>query len=194
MYELLTLHYVWPALFAEGTDPKGTMEGLPDITTGKIPEYSVALRSLIQKCLRPRADHRPQMARLRQKVREHRQQIANDLNQKRTDDLVPLEEERLYYRGKEIEMMKPGNWKPSEGRIRSGREGPESGFVDPNFTPIRFPHFTPVDPDPNDDDYAEDSDYTEDNDYAEDGDDAEDNDDAEESDHAEDKGDAEERV
>lgn len=152
MYELLTLHYVWPALFAEGTDPKGTMEGLPDITTGKIPEYSAELRMLIQRCLRPRADHRPNLARLRRKVGEYRQKMADNLDQTRKDDLVPLDEERLYFRGKEIETMKPGNWQPSAGRIHGGQEGPESGFADPNFTPIRFPQFASPDPDSDDDD------------------------------------------
>lgn len=156
MHELLTLHYVWPALFA-GTAPRGTMEGLPDITTGKVPEYSIALRSLIQKCLRPRPDHRPRLARLRRKVGEYRQQLTDDLDQERTADLVPLDEERLYFRGKEIETMAPGNWQPSKGRTRGRPEGPESGFADPNFTPIRFPHFSTLDRDPVDeyDEYEE---------------------------------------
>ena len=146
MYELLTLHHVWPVLFKE-TDPEGTIEGLPEITTGKVPEYSYALRSLIQQCLRPRADHRPCIADVQRMVGEYRQMLAKELSERREAQGFPLDEERLYYRGNEIETMQLGDWKPS---MTGNLEGPESGFQDPDFTPINFPNVAL--PAPNSDD------------------------------------------
>lgn len=135
MYELLTLHHVWPALYEDVIDPEGTKEGLPTITTGKDLEYSWALRSLIQKCLRPRPEDRPRIGDVQHLIEKMRRQFAENFQQRRENQQVPLEEERLYYRDKEIEGMARGNFVPS----RTESNPQESGFQDPDFTPIRFP-------------------------------------------------------
>lgn len=145
MYELLTLHYVNSALYIDETDPYGGIEGLPEIETDKDPEYSDGLRTLIRQCLRPNPEHRPRIAEMEEIIGRHRQQMAEYLYRIRGEDkTVPAEHERLYYRGKEIEQMRPGQYRPSPGR---NLQAPESGFVDPDQTAIRFPQFrTPSPP------------------------------------------------
>lgn len=171
MYELLTLHHVWHALYAGETDPEGTTEGLPEISTDKDPEYSTGLRLLVQSCLQPRPEDRPSIEEIQKHVRIYRQLNAEAYLRRRKDKTVPLEEERLYFRDKEIETMKPGNWQPSTSQ---NLQGPESGFQDPDFTPIRFPSFAPPRSDPDDADDPEDLDDADDVDDADDADDSDD--------------------
>lgn len=139
MYELLTLHRVRSALYVDDTDPYGGIEGLPEITTGKDPEYTGALRSLIRQCLRPNPDDRPRIGEMEEQIGKYRQRMAHYYYPIRGEDkTIPAEEERLYYHGKEIETMKPGRYRPSPGR---NLQVPESGFLDPSQTAIRFPQF-----------------------------------------------------
>lgn len=130
MYELLTFHHVWPALFAEETDPEGGIEGLPKITTRKAPDYSHALRSLIRQCLRPNPQDRPRIAEMQLQIGGYRQKFADDLYKKRKGKKVAADEERLYYRGKEIETMKPGYWQPLRSGNLQGADDSSSGDGD----------------------------------------------------------------
>jgi serine/threonine protein kinase len=143
MYELLTLHRVRSALFEAETDPEGGIEGLPEIVTGKYPEYSEALRTLVRQCLRPNPQDRPRIADMENQIQACRRQIAQHFYELRGDNKsVPSDEERLYYRGNEIETMEPGYWLPSNPRNFGG---PESGFADPDLGPIKFPRFPSLD-------------------------------------------------
>ena len=131
MYELLTLHRVNTALFVTEVDPDGGVEGLKEIHTSKNPEYSDLLRTLIMECLRPNPKERPTVEEVQIRIDIARRHMADvGFTRRGNDKTIPHPDERLYYRGKEIEPMQPGDWVPSKG----GRENPyrrESGFPNP---------------------------------------------------------------
>ena len=141
MYELLTLHSVQRALFPHEVDPAGTREGLGPITTLKVPEYSTDLRSLIRKCLRPNPHDRPRIGDLEDQTAIFRKHFNDYYEGIREQPTTPHEDERLYYRGKEIEWMSTGNWLPTYIGHNSDDQH-ESGFPDPDLSPMEYPKFS----------------------------------------------------
>lgn len=139
MYRMLTLHPVAAVLFRHNDDDQAT-EGLPPIITNKMPEYSRELRSLIRECLRPDPLKRPTIIQMERRI-EHYRELANSKNylERGEDQTQPSAEERLYYRSNEIETMEPGYWTPSQPKTVAS---PETGFVDPSLSALRFPWFT----------------------------------------------------
>lgn len=128
MCEMITLHR------HSRCGPAG-QDGMPQIITSKFPEYSHALRSLVESCMHSDPKKRPLIHQLESHIDEQRRRIVHRRGENQT---VPSEEERLYYRGNEIETMSHGRWQLSGAKPRKHRK---SKFVDPDLGPIQYPSF-----------------------------------------------------
>lgn len=141
MYELLTLHQAQYALFLDESDPRGGIEGLSEIRTSKTPEYSDPLRTLIRECLRPDPRERPVIEEIQIQIGVARRHMASvGFTQRGSDKTTPHPDERLYYRGNEIESMEPGDWVPTVGRHVDQNKA-ETGFNNPSETPLMVPNW-----------------------------------------------------
>ena len=137
MYNLLTLHQVSRALYRGEIDEDG--EGLGEIRTTKEPEYSYTLRHLVRSCLRPNPQQRSGIPHLQAIIGSSRAEFEREASRLRGEDpSVSHQIERLYYRGKEIEKMEPGGWKPTHSNLP---EEDESDFRDPRYSAVRFPNW-----------------------------------------------------
>lgn len=114
MFELLTLQNVYAYWYHDGVDPDGSLEGIPEITTNKNPEYSEELRTLIRQCLRPDPYDRPPTSEVQDRVEAARTEFSSVGYDLRGEDKdAPHESERLYYRPNDTESMRPGSWQPA---------------------------------------------------------------------------------
>ena len=139
MFELMTLHKVHGFLIK----PKGGIadeEGIKPIQTNRKPAYSSQLSTLIQDCLKPFPQDRPNVTELRTKISAHRDAIVKLAREREgAGTAKPLESERLYYVGNEIKRAKTGDWRPHEQDVDSDRS--EAGFEDTDVSPILYPVF-----------------------------------------------------
>lgn len=103
MFELLTHEAVVNYL----EDDEWTVnEAFKDIPNARNPEYSGALTELIRLCLEPEPWNRPSIEELKLKIEKRCQSIVNE----HAANPSLQEQDRLYYRGSEINQMPPGNW------------------------------------------------------------------------------------
>lgn len=139
MFELMTLHRVHGFLLK----PRGNIvdeAGIKPIQTDRNPPYSSQLSKLIQDCLRPIPLDRPTVMELRTKINPHRDAIVKLAREREGAETArPSENERLYYIGNEIKWAKTGDWQPHERDKDSDKS--ESGFADPDLSPIQYPVF-----------------------------------------------------
>ena len=103
MFELLTHEAVINYL----SDDEWTVnEAFIDIPNVRNPKYSDALTELIRLCLEPEPWDRPSIEELELKIETRCQSIANEY----AANPSLHQQDRLYYRGSEINQMPPGNW------------------------------------------------------------------------------------
>ena len=141
MYELLTLHRLGKSIGGKYPDRK---VGDPFMTKYG---YSPALSKFIRDCLQLQPKDRPPIETIQLTINTHRRIIAEHDHDKRGKDTrAPTKEERVYYRGNEIEEMEVGDFVLDAGEVRD-TDGPETGFPDPEVASIKFPWLDPrVDP------------------------------------------------
>lgn len=133
---------------------------MPVIRTTRTPEYSAELRQMIRMCLRPDPSTRPDFEQLYSDVNRRLVEIASASRRLRGNDQgAAHQEERLYYRGNEINTMQIGNWTPTHMYVLD--EVNESGFRDPFLTSMRFPIWNRR-PDPGQEEETDESDPDED--------------------------------
>ena len=135
MFELMTLHRV-PGFLLK---PRGNIideEGIKPIQTNRKPPYTSQLSKLIQDCLKPIPWDRPSVMELRAKMNTYRDATVKLTREREgTGTAERLEDERLYYVGNEIKWAKTGDWQPFEGDQDLDKS--ESGFADPDLSPLR---------------------------------------------------------
>ena len=140
MYELMTLNEVSHIWLDEVQD---LHHGINAFGTLNRPEYSMSLTNAIRDCLKPYPEERPSVQDLLEKIERNRILLHEHLSEEARDDLPPPRwglAQRLYYRGNEINEMRPGKepLAPDEG----DRDPVDAdGFRDPNLSPVRFPQF-----------------------------------------------------
>ena len=103
MFELLTHEAVVNYL---DKDEWTVNEAFRDIPNSRTPEYSGALTELIKLCLKPEPWDRPSIEELEIKIKTMCQSIVNEY----ATNPSQREQDRLYYKGSEINQMPPGNW------------------------------------------------------------------------------------
>lgn len=110
------------------------------IRTARTPEYSSELRQLIRMCLRPDPMNRPEFGQIDADVQRRVADIASASQRLRGKNQSAVhQDERLYYRGNEINTMQIGDWAPTHYYVLDPVE--ESGFKDPFLTSMRFPRW-----------------------------------------------------
>ena len=91
-------------------------------------------------CLRPDPTTRPDFEELCSDVNRRLGEIAQASRQlSGTNYYAPQLDERLYYRGNEINSMQTGDWTPTHAYVLDELE--ESGFKDPFITNVKFPRW-----------------------------------------------------
>lgn len=142
MFELITLHplhhFILPG-------PSNNNEGISEIQTSRDPEYSIELREHVRKCLRPVPALRPGIPELFRRINLARKALRRYSHTiYSTENSSPHPElERVFYRGNEIDQMKPGTWEPSRTTAAMDSNRPESGFRNPSEGTIRYPRWPP---------------------------------------------------
>lgn len=110
------------------------------IRTTRTPEYSAELRQLIRMCLRPDPMKRPDFDLVSTDVERRVAEISRASQRLRGNNQDAVHQnERLYYRGNEINTMQIGDWAPTHYYVLDEVE--ESGFKDPFLTSMRFPRW-----------------------------------------------------
>lgn len=110
------------------------------IRTTRTPEYSAELRQLIRMCLRPDPMNRPGFDLISADVERRVAEIARASQRLRGNNQNAVhQDERLYYRGNEINTMQIGDWAPTHYYVLDDLE--DSGFKDPFLTSMRFPRW-----------------------------------------------------
>ena len=137
MFELLTLHPVHRYLLPGTGD-----EGVPEIQTGRKPEFSPNIRELVRECLRPLPIRRPTILALLGRINVCREGMRKYFEPIRgPDKSLPHEFERVFYRGNEIGTMPTGEWEPSRAAAAMDPSERESGFPDPSAGSLHFPEW-----------------------------------------------------
>ncbi len=106
MFELITLHPLHHFILPGGNNN----EGISEIQTSRDPEYSIELRELVRKCLHPVPALRPGIPELLRRINLARKALRRYSHTiYSTENSSPHPElERVFYRGNEIDQMKPG--------------------------------------------------------------------------------------
>lgn len=139
MFELLTNEAVVLYLSDEEWTLNEAFQQIPNVRN---PRYSSALTELIRLCLMPEPWDRPSIEELELKIGVRCQSVTDEL----AANPSLHQQDRLYYKGSEINQMPPGDWNywnpvreyvltPSEDPFHT--RGPKNPFTDS----IVYPHF-----------------------------------------------------
>lgn len=138
MFELLTHEAVVCYLTGDEWARNEVFHTIPNLRN---PKYSHALVELIRLCLMPDPWDRPSIEELEMKIGASCQSILDEYAANPT----LRQQDRLYYKGSEINQMPPGNknyWHPVLEDVQRPSESPDSNEPKNPFTStIIYPHF-----------------------------------------------------
>ena len=101
--------------------------------------YSYQLIELIADCMSAEPADRIEVKELHSQIKRHRNLIARDYGSREAKD-----NDRLYYKGNEINDMSPGEFIPLADKVERPDLSEQLDFVDPSLSPIRFPDLGPA--------------------------------------------------
>ncbi len=101
--------------------------------------YSHQLIELIMDCMNAEPTDRIDVKKLHSQIKRHRDLIAKDYGSRE-----PKNNDRLYYRGNEINEMSPGKSIPLVEKIERRDISEPLDFMDPSLSPVRFPDLGPA--------------------------------------------------
>lgn len=142
MYELMTLRKVDQIWLYEARD---LHDGINKIITLHRPEYSMALENTIRNCLKPYPEERPSAHELLEQIEAKRKRMHEHLSGEAGADPTkptPGAGQRLYYRGNEINEMRPGKERPNPDEEEEDPSDADGKFRDPKLSPVIFPKFS----------------------------------------------------
>lgn len=142
MYELMTLRRVDRIWLHEADDLR---HGINPIMTLHKPEYSRSLKNAIRECLKPYPEDRPSARELLERIEDYRKRMHKHLSEAAGEDPIepsPGAGQRLYYRGNEINKMRPGKERLNPDDEEKDPGDADGKFRDPNLSPVRFPQFS----------------------------------------------------
>ena len=108
--------------------------------------YSHQLIELIVDCMSAEPADRIDVKKLHSQIKRHRNLIAKDYGSRE-----PKNNDRLYYKGNEINDMSPGKFIPLAEKIERLDVSEPLDFMDPSLSPVRFPDLAPTAYDSEDD-------------------------------------------
>ena len=97
------------------------------------PAYSHQLIGLIVDCMNAEPGDRIDIKKLHSQIKRHRDLIAKDYGSRE-----PKDNDRLYYKGNEINDMPPGNFIPLMKKIEKADISEPRDFRDHSLSPVRF--------------------------------------------------------
>lgn len=145
MYELMTLRRVDRIWLHEADDLR---HGINPFMTLHKPEYSRSLKNAIRECLKPYPDDRPSARELLERIEDYRKRMQKHLSETAGEDAIeasPVAGQRLYYRGNEINKMRPGKERLNPDDEEKDPGDADGKFRDPNLSPVTFPQFSDAD-------------------------------------------------
>ncbi|KAK0509162.1 hypothetical protein JMJ35_008533 [Cladonia borealis] len=101
--------------------------------------YSDQLIELIVGCMNAEPADRIEVEELHAQIKRHRDLIAKDYGSRE-----PRNNDRLYYKGNEINDMPAGDFIPLVGKIERPNLAEPLDFIDPSLSPVRFPDLGPA--------------------------------------------------
>ena len=101
--------------------------------------YSHQLIELIADCMSAEPADRIEVQELHSQIKRHRNLIAKDYGSREAKD-----NDRLYYKGNEINDMSAGEFIPLADKVERPDLSEQLDFVDPSLSPIRFPDLGPA--------------------------------------------------
>ena len=100
--------------------------------------YSDQLIELIVDCMNAEPVDRIEIKDLYSQIKRHRDHIAKEYGCR-----DPKKNDRLYYKGSEINDMSPGEFVPLMEKIERPHFAERLDFIDPSLLPVRFPDLGP---------------------------------------------------
>ena len=101
--------------------------------------YSHQLIELIVDCMNAEPADRIDVKKLHSQIKRHRDLIAKVYGSRE-----PKNNDRLYYRGNEINGMSPGKFVPLAEKIERPDISEPLDFMNPSLSPVRFPDLGPA--------------------------------------------------
>ena len=101
--------------------------------------YTDQLIELIVDCMKAEPADRIEVKELHAQIKRHRDLIAKDYGSRE-----PRNNDRLYYKGNEVNDMSSGDFIPLVGKIERPNLAEPLDFIDPSLSPVRFPDLGPA--------------------------------------------------